>query len=89
MRESFLVLFFKKEPLAYTQKSKRFFLKKEAKTFFPYRGETQAPPCRLEAIAASMNLMPAAPSSTVGRKREVGDAARPSHCAVICSAASA
>jgi hypothetical protein len=34
--ESFLVLFFKKEPLARTKARKRFFLKKEAKTFFPF-----------------------------------------------------
>jgi hypothetical protein len=37
MTERFLVLFFKKEPLARaagrTEESKRFFLKKEAKTF--------------------------------------------------------
>jgi hypothetical protein len=33
LNESFLVLFFKKEPLAGAQESKRFFLKKEAKTF--------------------------------------------------------
>jgi hypothetical protein len=31
--ESFLVLFYKKEPLASAKARKRFFLKKEAKTF--------------------------------------------------------
>ena len=51
--------------------------------------DTQTPPCRLDSTAASMNLTPRTPSSTVGVSKAPGSGVRPSIAAQICSAASA